>query len=79
MKRGSFSQRSIEFQPLSLPSEIFFHVKVKELTGCDLLTISPKLLAELDVDKEVLTPKLDALAAKKADIKKISMDEKTFR
>jgi len=53
--------------------------EVKELTGCDLLTISPKLLAELDVDKEVLTPKLDALAAKKADIKKISMDEKTFR
>jgi len=53
--------------------------EVKQLTGCDLLTISPKLLAELDADNEVLTPKLDAEKAKKTDIQKIPMDEKTFR
>ena len=52
---------------------------MKQLTGCDLLTISPKLLAELDADNEVLTPKLDAEKAKKTDIQKIPMDEKTFR
>jgi len=53
--------------------------EVKELTGCDLLTISPKLLKELDNDSEALTPKLNAKAAKDMDIEKIAMDEKTFR
>lgn len=53
--------------------------EVKHLTGCDLLTISPKLLAELEADNEILTPKLDAKLAKKTDIEKIPMDEKTFR
>ena len=49
------------------------------MTGCDLLTISPKLLSQLDDDSEVLEPKLNAKAAKNVDIKKILMDEKTFR
>jgi len=53
--------------------------EVKALTGCDLLTISPKLLAELDNDKEQLKPNLDAKSAKNSDIEKINMDEKTFR
>jgi len=53
--------------------------EVKALTGCDLLTISPKLLSQLDDDSEVLKPKLDAEAAKALDIKKIPMDEKKFR
>jgi len=53
--------------------------EVKALTGCDLLTISPKLLSQLDDDSEVLKPKLDAKAAKALDIKKIPMDEKKFR
>jgi len=53
--------------------------EVKELTGCDLLTISPKLLSQLDEDSEELQPKLDAKAAKSVDIEKIPMDEKTFR
>ena len=52
---------------------------MKALTGCDLLTISPKLLSQLDDDSEVLKPKLDAKAAKALDIKKIPMDEKKFR
>jgi len=53
--------------------------EVKELTGCDLLTISPKLLSELENDTQALEPKLNAKAAKDMDVKKIPMDEKTFR
>merc|ERR1739838_1272429 len=53
--------------------------EVKALTGCDLLTISPKLLSQLDADPEVLKPKLDLETAKASDIAKIPMDEKTFR
>jgi len=53
--------------------------EVKELTGCDLLTISPGLLAKLEDDSEELKPKLNAKTAKDLDIKKIPMDEKTFR
>lgn len=53
--------------------------EVKALTGCDLLTISPKLLSQLDDDLEVLKPKLDPEAAKASDITKIPMNEKTFR
>merc|ERR1739838_170630 len=53
--------------------------EVKALTGCDLLTISPKLLSQLDADSEVLKPKLDLETAKASDIAKIPMDEKTFR
>ena len=54
-------------------------LQVKELTGCDLLTISPGLLAKLEDDSEELKPKLNAKTAKDLDIKKIPMDEKTFR
>jgi transaldolase len=52
--------------------------EIKELAGCDLLTISPKLLAELDSTKEVLPRKLDPEKAKILDIQKIAMDEATF-
>lgn len=53
--------------------------EIKALTGCDLLTISPKLLGQLEDDSEALMPKLEENAAKKMDIDKIPMDEKTFR
>jgi len=53
--------------------------EIIELAGCDLLTIAPKLLGELQKDDGKLVRKLDPEAAKKADIKKISLDEKTFR
>ena len=33
--------------------------EIKELAGCDLLTISPKLLEELNNQNEKLTKKLD--------------------
>lgn len=49
------------------------------LAGCDLLTISPGLLEELqNADGEVVQA-LDAETAAKADIERLQLDEKTFR
>lgn len=53
--------------------------QIIELAGCDLLTISPKLLAELQASTDPIEKKLDEAAAKQSDIEKVSMDEKTFR
>ena len=53
--------------------------EITELAGCDLLTISPQLLAELKASTAPLARKLDPVAAKHADIQKISYDEKSFR
>ncbi len=53
--------------------------EITELAGCDLLTISPNLLAELQACTDPLTRKLDASAAAGMDLKKVSLDEKTFR
>ena len=52
--------------------------EIRELAGCDLLTISPQLLAELESTDGDLPRKLDPVAAKNADIERISMDEATF-
>lgn len=53
--------------------------EIKELAGCDLLTISPNLLAELENSKVKVEPKLNVDNAKNQSIEKISLDEKTFR
>ncbi len=53
--------------------------QIIELAGCDLLTISPKLLGELHQSNEPIEKKLDAEAAAGADIDPIHLDEKTFR
>jgi transaldolase len=53
--------------------------EIVELAGCDLLTISPGLLEELESTQGILKRKLDPDQARNADIKKISTDEKTFR
>ena len=53
--------------------------EIVELAGCDLLTISPQLLAELKASEAPLTRKLDPVAAKNTDLKKVSFDEKAFR
>ncbi|MHB9055732.1 MAG: transaldolase [Paludibacteraceae bacterium] len=53
--------------------------EICELAGSDLLTISPSLLQELEQTEGKLEKKLDVEAAKKMDIEKINMDEKTFR
>lgn len=53
--------------------------EICELAGCDLLTISPMLLSELEATEGILTKKLDAGQAHEMDIEKITVDEKTFR
>ena len=52
--------------------------EITELAGCDLLTIAPKLLAELDSKEEDLPKKLDASKAAGMTIEKITIDKATF-
>src|ERR1700691_1805991 len=52
--------------------------EIRELAGCDLLTIAPKLLAELESTQEDLPRKLDPQAAKQLVIVKIDVDKATF-
>lgn len=53
--------------------------EILELAGCDLLTIAPPLLKELENAEGDVPLKLDAEKAKKMDIEPIQVDEKTFR
>ena len=52
--------------------------EIKELAGCDLLTIAPKLLEELQTTEGTLPRKLDPEKAKGMSIEKIPMDKATF-
>ncbi|HUZ97226.1 MAG TPA: transaldolase [Edaphobacter sp.] len=52
--------------------------EITELAGCDLLTIAPKLLGELESTQGDLPRKLDAAKAKDLKIEKIPMDKATF-
>jgi transaldolase len=52
--------------------------EIQELAGCDLLTISPKLLEELDAKQGELPRKLDVETAKKQEIERITIDKATF-
>ena len=53
--------------------------QIIELAGCDLLTISPKLLEKLQNDESSIEQKLDSAASQSMDIAQIDCDEKTFR
>ncbi|UBF24204.1 transaldolase [Kovacikia minuta CCNUW1] len=52
--------------------------EIIELAGCDLLTISPALLGELNSTTADLPRKLDPAKAASMDIEKISIDKATF-
>ncbi|MEM8677171.1 MAG: transaldolase [Cyanobacteria bacterium P01_G01_bin.67] len=52
--------------------------EITELAGCDLLTISPKLLEQLRSKVAELPRKLDPELAGQANIEKISVDKVTF-
>jgi transaldolase len=52
--------------------------EITELAGCDLLTISPALLGELQATEADLPRKLDPAKAAAADVEKITMDKATF-
>ena len=53
--------------------------EIIELAGCDLLTIAPKLMAELSALETPLLRKLDPAKAKATPVERIPMDEATFR
>jgi transaldolase len=52
--------------------------EIEELAGCDLLTISPQLLAELEATEGALERKLDPEESKGEVIVKINVDKATF-
>src|SRR5206468_1745215 len=53
--------------------------QIRELAGCDCLTISPELMKELSEATEPLERKLDPEKAKSAEVEKLELDEKKFR
>ena len=53
--------------------------QIVELAGCDLLTISPELLAKLADSDTPVTRKLDLLEAQSSDLQKQNHDKKAFR
>jgi transaldolase len=53
--------------------------QITALAGCDLLTISPELLAQLAASDAALPRALDAQAAKALDLPAVSYDEAGFR
>ncbi|KAM5138726.1 transaldolase [Mantella aurantiaca] len=53
--------------------------EIKALTGCDYLTISPKLLGELSKDVSKLTPGLTVKEAQACNLEKVHLNEKDFR
>jgi transaldolase len=52
--------------------------EIRELAGCDLLTIAPKLLEELQSTEGDLPRKLDPKNSQSLQIEKIPIDEATF-
>jgi transaldolase len=53
--------------------------QIRELAGCDALTISPELMKELSESTEPLERKLDPENGKSAKADKLELDEKKFR
>ena len=53
--------------------------QVVRLAGCDLLTIAPKLLEELEATDGEVEPRLTAEAAKASSLERVSLDEPAFR
>jgi transaldolase len=53
--------------------------QITALAGCDLLTISPELLAQLQASDAPLARALDAQAAKALDLPALHYDEASFR
>jgi len=52
--------------------------EIEELAGCDLLTISPKLLDELRANERPLPRKLDPAQSKSLSMERITLDKASF-
>src|SRR5262249_40020781 len=53
--------------------------QIVRLAGCDLLTISPDLLEQMEKTEGDVPRRLSMDSAKASDARKIHLDEKTFR
>jgi len=53
--------------------------QIIHLAGCDLLTISPELLEQLERSEGTLERKLDPATAQASKAERLHLDEKTFR
>jgi transaldolase len=53
--------------------------QIVRLAGCDLLTISPDLLGQMEKTEGTVPRRLSADTAKASDAQKVHLDEKTFR
>lgn len=53
--------------------------EIQELAGCDLLTISPALLGELQKNTTPLARRLSPETASQSDLARLDLDEKKFR
>jgi transaldolase len=53
--------------------------QIQALAGCDLLTISPELLAQLQASEAPLVRALDPAAAVAAPVHAVSFNEASFR
>jgi transaldolase len=53
--------------------------QIVRLAGCDLLTISPDLLQQMEKTEADVTRRLSVESARASDLTKIHLDEKTFR
>ena len=72
------------YKKFGIPTEVmgasFRNVgQIRELAGCDCLTISPELMEELSKSSEPVERKLDPEKAKTAKVDKLELDEKKFR
>jgi transaldolase len=53
--------------------------QILELAGCDLLTISPELLAELQASHDLVSAKLLVSDAKSASVERLNLNQITFQ
>lgn len=53
--------------------------QILELAGCDLLTISPELLAELQASNDLVSAKLLVSDAKSASVERLNLNQMTFQ
>ncbi len=72
------------YKKFNIPTEVmgasFRNIgQIRELAGCDCLTISPELMKELSESTEPLERKLDPGKAKTAKIDRLDLDENKFR
>ena len=72
------------YKKFGIPTEVmgasFRNIgQIRELAGCDCLTISPELMKELSESTDPLERKLNPDKAKSAKIDKLELDEKKFR